>query len=426
MLNKLRKNNNGAAIAWAVLAMLILTVLISGALAIGLAYARHSINDINQKQAYLTARSAVDAIISEVDGYTVEGPIGGVEANYDNPLVLKYVGNTLTVNNFNFPDQMGTATAVIERINTDEIKILATAQKSSQTEDVAAIIKRSVQIIESTVGYIPASTVFKDGFFVTTAFFSDRSSMFIDITGDLYIIDMPKPQNPGRKYYFVGGDLYTDSSQTWGVHFYDSYGHKLYPEDIPDEMDLSLYSVSWDGNYLPITGSWGCDLTSSFASADHVDYPFPWFRLQAGTYDNIVSVSDNSTYYIKLSGNSTLDLDLQNNSWDATSTVFVFIDDGATLNLEWVDPDINLFILGATGSNIFIADWVTMTGGLTGDNVTFEGNFDLNNIQPMTEIPTSYTPPEGGGEGGGEGGDPPEPAEPKEIHTWSFDHYVNN
>ena len=423
MLKKLRNNTSGAAIAWAVLSMLILTILVSAALAIGLAYARHSINDINEKQAYLTARSAVDAIVSKIDGYMVEGPVGAVEANYDNPLVLKYVGNTLTVDNFNFPDKMGTVTAIIERTGSDELKILATAYKSSQSEDVAAIIRRSVQIIESTVGYTPASAVFKNGFFITTALITDTGHMQINITGDLYIIDMPKPPSPGQKYYIVGGDLYTDNSKTWGVHFKDEGGNKLDPQEIPDDMDLTLNSFDWDGNYLPITGPAGCNLTESFANADHVDYPFPWFRLQAGTYNKPLFVSDDSTYYIKLAGSSTLDLNLQKTGGDATATVFVFIDDGSTLNIKSVDDNINLFALGATGSNIILADGVTMTGAITGDNIVFEGDVTINAVQPTAEIPTSYTPPEGGGEGG----EPPtEPAEAKEIHTWSFDRYVNS
>lgn len=423
MLSRLRKHNNGSAIAWAVLSMLILTILVAGALAIGLAYARHSINDINEKQAYLTARSALNAIISKMDGYTAEGPIGAVEANYDNPLVLKYVGNTLTVDGFNFPESMGTASAIIERLDSDRIKILVTAQKSSQTENIAAIFKRSVQIIESTVEYTSASAVFKDGFFVTTAMFSDKGKMYITITGDLYITEMPKPSSPGQKYYFVGGDLYTDGSQTWGVHFYDDENHKIYPQDIPEDMDLNLYEVSWDGNYLPVTGAAGCDLTSSFNSADHNDYPFPWFRLQGGTYSKDIFVADDSTYYIKLSNDSTLDLDLQKTGGENKANVFVFIDDGSTLNLKAVDPDINLYALGAAGSSINIADGVTMTGALTGANITFEGDFYINHSQPSCEIPVSYTPPEGSGEGE----DPStEPEEPKEIHTWSFEYYDND
>ncbi len=57
----------GSALVWAVTSMLVLMILAAAVLAAGGAYARRSINDNASRQAYLTARSAVDAMIAHLE-----------------------------------------------------------------------------------------------------------------------------------------------------------------------------------------------------------------------------------------------------------------------------------------------------------------------------------------------------------------------
>lgn len=64
-MKNLRKNENGSTILWTMLISMVLLVIVAATLSISYAYSHRSLNGNDQKQAYFTARSAVNMVVNE-------------------------------------------------------------------------------------------------------------------------------------------------------------------------------------------------------------------------------------------------------------------------------------------------------------------------------------------------------------------------
>ncbi len=124
-MNRL-KNKDGSAILWTVLLTVIITILLGSLLTLSYGYHNSTIATVTKQQAYFTARSATDMIISELG-----------EKGSESNLMPRRKGLKVTVDDFNFDEsmKMGRAKAVIEKTETDtvEIKVTATYADSQYT-----------------------------------------------------------------------------------------------------------------------------------------------------------------------------------------------------------------------------------------------------------------------------------------------------
>jgi hypothetical protein len=125
----------GSVLTWAIVILLVLTVLVGAVLTLSLSYYTRSLNNNSLKQAYFTARSAVNAIAEELCGSTANGKT----------MLAKLLsnGDVLEIPNIQFDNHqsdMGTCKAVLKRESyrgLDTILITATATVGSQTESVS-------------------------------------------------------------------------------------------------------------------------------------------------------------------------------------------------------------------------------------------------------------------------------------------------
>ena len=127
----------GSVLTWAIVILLVLTVLVGAVLTLSLSYYTRSMNNNSLKQAYFTARSAVNAIAQEL--------CGSVETANGQAMLAKLPsnGDLLEIPNIQFDNNqsdMGTCKAVLKRESyhgLDTILITATATVGSQTESVS-------------------------------------------------------------------------------------------------------------------------------------------------------------------------------------------------------------------------------------------------------------------------------------------------
>ncbi|MEG1436571.1 MAG: hypothetical protein RR911_03270 [Oscillospiraceae bacterium] len=115
-MNKL-KNKDGSAILWTVLLSVIITILLGTLLTLAFGYHNSTITSVKRKQAYFTARSATDMIISELMTNGSESRMMPVRN-----------GAKTQIDNFGFTKDMGTASAEIKRASGDSVKVKVTSK----------------------------------------------------------------------------------------------------------------------------------------------------------------------------------------------------------------------------------------------------------------------------------------------------------
>ncbi|MEG2213842.1 MAG: pilus assembly protein, partial [Clostridiales bacterium] len=80
-------NKRGSAMVWAVISMTVVLLIVTGVVTLSNAYAKRSIDENAGRQAYLTARSMVDVVLSKIDGYHEDFPAGSSSFRYHNTLI---------------------------------------------------------------------------------------------------------------------------------------------------------------------------------------------------------------------------------------------------------------------------------------------------------------------------------------------------
>ncbi|MEG1630981.1 MAG: hypothetical protein RR423_01850, partial [Hydrogenoanaerobacterium sp.] len=154
MISRLKKQNRGSALVWAVVILLVLSIVITGVLTISLNYVNQSNNRNYERQAYFTARSVVTALGDEICKAGEENSIGKTL------LDLLDVGKKLELTNFEFkydgdnpykpnPPKMGKCVATVFRPKEDKIEIEATATIGTQSKAVTLLLEHK----ESAIGF---------------------------------------------------------------------------------------------------------------------------------------------------------------------------------------------------------------------------------------------------------------------------------
>lgn len=128
------RRNSGSLLVWVSVALLLITILAGAVLSIAMAYAQRSTDNNADRQAYFTARSACNAIGGEI----CQGTAGGQGLLQKLP-----VGSKLQVENFDFPQKMGSCTALVERVDIDTIDIAATATVGRRRRTVHLKLNRT-------------------------------------------------------------------------------------------------------------------------------------------------------------------------------------------------------------------------------------------------------------------------------------------
>ena len=71
---RVKPREQGSAMLWSVLVLAIIAIFATGVLTLALSFSQRSIQNDSRQQAYLTARSAVDALSSQLHALEV-GPV---------------------------------------------------------------------------------------------------------------------------------------------------------------------------------------------------------------------------------------------------------------------------------------------------------------------------------------------------------------
>lgn len=129
-------DRKGSVLVWAVVDLLLLSILIGAVLTLSMAYFIRSVNNNSAKQAYYTARSAVDSIA---------GIFCDTASSQNRETLLSKLtadGNNINLSNLKFDANpgMGSCSAVIKRETyngSDTLLITATAVVGKQTKSVS-------------------------------------------------------------------------------------------------------------------------------------------------------------------------------------------------------------------------------------------------------------------------------------------------
>ena len=404
-------NNKGSAIAWAVISLSVIVIIAAASLSSGAAYTLRSVKGNNRRQAYLTARSAVDAVLSRIDGYTVSGSPGTYFA-YDNPLIPQTLGDSADVTGMSFPEDMGLCTAKVTRTAEDVLEITATATVETESRSVRARVERSV---EMTSGGGEVSGVFKGIYAESLKMDANLTLRAVNAT-DLYIGGITGSQNKNSGIS-VGGILYTDLTVTDGKigNMSVAYGGK------GSFRELQLpRSVTLPGTCVNLNDNGGVRdiyLGSGESGFSYVLMKRPDGGAYGGAPDSNGVISDRTaihvgggrSYYIKTAPGATLNLDIVNDTEEA-SAVYVFLDgkngsDEAALNVLSVDETIMLYICGGTGSVVNMSGGLELTGAVSADTLEVTDDFDMGFQAPPAGLAVY------------------DDGEAAETHTWSFVRY---
>ncbi|MEG0838225.1 MAG: hypothetical protein RSF33_00280 [Hydrogenoanaerobacterium sp.] len=172
MISRLKKQNRGSALVWAVVILLVLSIVITGVLTISLNYVNQSNNRNYERQAYFTARSVATALGDEICKAGEGDSIGKTL------LDSLDVGKKLELTDFDFkydeynpdkpdPPKMGKCVATVFRPEEDKIEIEATATIGTQSKAVtlllehkeSAIVFKGVTAQELTSDYGESATL---------------------------------------------------------------------------------------------------------------------------------------------------------------------------------------------------------------------------------------------------------------------------
>ncbi|MDO4552272.1 MAG: hypothetical protein Q4C22_01930 [Bacillota bacterium] len=448
-------NKKGSAIVWAVISLLLITILAAGALVAGKSYAEQSTAANAERQAYLTARSAVNAMLAQVDGYTVSGE-AGEELPYDNVLIPSVTGDSRSVTDFDFTEEMGSCQGYVRRVGEDEVELGATATAGGESRTVKAVVKREVTIEEGSSEGSSVSELFR-GLYSRQLSIGRGVSVITGDGSDIYLKSIGSGDRRDA-LLSAGGDLYTDITPYHGairevkVEVAGLTVRGCPTLELPRDPGLEGPYVMLNDNTVSMVDLWaGRSLTGPLS------YLLGDSRSVAGGIgvddangridrDTTLLISGNDTYAIKVRAGCTLNLNLMNNSeGDEVPVLFIFLDgrDGgrrASLTIRSIEGEAELFVCGGAGSRVTIAEDVEITGAISADILVAEADLTLNyTAPPALTIYSQSDSWSGWGHGGrwpwwpwwGRPGDgeseEPEPGETEtvdiETHTWSFERY---
>lgn len=214
-------SRKGSVLVWAVVDLLLLSILIGSVLTLSMAYYIRSVNNNNAKQAYYTARSAVDSIA----GIFCDATSGQNRETLLSKLTAEGSNINLSDLKFNANPGMGSCSAVIKRESyngSDTLLITATAVVGKQTKSVSLRLQNHTSEQSSPFDQLVIGTSTGSGSSgVTNYGFQTDSRTDLYIGSDLSEFDINitangnSPQLLGNVYskspFYIKSDYYANT-----------------------------------------------------------------------------------------------------------------------------------------------------------------------------------------------------------------------
>ncbi|MEA4823890.1 MAG: TadE family protein [Clostridiaceae bacterium] len=375
-------NRRGSALAWTVIMMTVLTIIAFAILSTGYAYVARSTRNNAERQAYLTARSALEAVVAKLNGLsaTVSGTQTAdfTDETYDD-FLLPPVGGTVNITGFSeFADTLGTVSVTLTREDASSIVLAADATRGDISETLYAHLSREQHVnTGNSPGFIGVSAV--------TLNMSSWNGVLTIYNGDLYVDDSSHGHNNSIQINGDGCTLYQTKKKNPqlhnGVYNLDSITVKVgsvqYTEDAPAVPSILFpstiqYFGSNDGHI------WHYNM---YEFETPTTFEFNAWMLGLATYS--CYVDDQRDYFIRVPSDTYLYMDAsQTASSTGITELFIDVEENGVLEINYIDPNIHLYLFGQPGSTIVIDDNVSFTGAIFGDTVTLKGDAVITYAAP--------------------------------------------
>ncbi len=408
-------DKKGSALIWAVCTLLILMLVLSAVLTSSAAYHARSVRETEKNQAYLTARSAVDAVLATVNGYEAkivgEDELGDIipgeiseedvweKVSAENILLVQ--SGRLDLTNFNFGSQaanMGTITgAYIERIEgTNTWKVSVSAAYGRDTETVTATLQMIDSKQEASYSYVPEKTNMQDIF--KTFYFSSydnpgsrgsgNSATIKFYNADIYIENIVTRPDLRRltfdNHKFVTAMTLTESNdpnfdRAINYSTADREGVLLDGASayLGNESDFSSVAPPAYINLTP--GISTIDIPTVSGTIDYSNKAAQNGYYKTGNTDN---------YFRYVSANATLKM----NSLPSNSEVYIFLGPSAHLTITNANSSSKcVFVYGPAESQVTIStNNTSFYGAIIGPEVTTREEMDFYYYQPKSEVELAF------------------------------------
>jgi hypothetical protein len=382
------QDESGYALVWAVVTMIIAAIMIAGTLLAGQAYASRNLGEAVSNQAYLTARSAAEAIAAKIDGTTATC-LTGETPDYNNPLLpADGASISITGSSFNFPAAMGTVDAASIARSGDQIIVSASASKGGETATVKISILHTMTPEDVEGEYTPVYLNGWVGLFAGTklTFNTNTTSMHVH-DGDIYAYAFAFG---GSKTLtdLIYDNFYINASTALKNRLKGPTALQAYPAQEPVLTNTTNFSTATN-----INGGGTIDLSNNSAI---------YYKLSSNITNGTIKLGDDHDYYIQVPSGRSLTLKLS----AATGTEpRVFIVNSGTVTVS-SPSSVYVYIYGMSGSTININNGISMSGSIYGETVTLSGTFDLTDVDTNTSDPNGV------------------PAYTTENHRWDNNKYL--
>ncbi len=381
-------NNRGSAMIWAMAALMVIVIIIALILTLSLNYSERTTHESMQNQAYLSARSAVDVVLSQISNYSISATSDianmteeqlTAKLSAEAPLLSGMIGVPMPLTDFQFSDSanMGEITsATITRTDEDTWVVSVTAQFADRLETVEAVLERTTESSEITEGEtsdtIPVQKIFH-GFFINTMTLPSNATLTVN-NCNFYLKEFANNNNNTRSIYVNNGDFYT------------YYKMNL----APSGMDYTATINGFSNTKLYLGAGHQC--VGEINEGRTKDIFVPTNDMQKGSLDggetfisfatsmgSVVKDDDNRYYYRFHQGNMSVKL---GELPSAATEVHLFFAQGVKPSFSGTPPNINtrVYIHGDSRAQFTFAADMVINGDIIADQVFFQGDFTLNYI----------------------------------------------
>lgn len=409
------KNKRGSALVWAISAMLILLILVSGGLMIASRTSERSFANSFQRQAYLAARSATDIVIDQMQGYSVgvsvktengnvvEGSDEGADASTiwskvsaENPIIPQNIGEPLSLDlQFDAGMDMGEITsATVTRTDETHWEIAVTAMFREVEETVYAELEmlededsQSHTESKGSAG-VTFQTIFH-GVLVQNLTMNGgtegaRRQLAVN-DGNAFILNLTANGSQAKDYrsFVLGGEnagnFYTNSYLVASSDAGYQYGMNDYENSFVGGAaeyygNLAGGGISFSPN--PLKDPQLLDSNGGGMSADAKDV--------SGTFPAITG-QEKTRYFVIVNNNAGKTLDLAKIG-DNVEVYVLLANKNSSIRIAGsCGPTSYVYVHGANSTNVIFSGDVNMNGALTCDSVTMNGNVTINYHTPFVK-----------------------------------------
>lgn len=138
----MRKNTKGSTLVAAVAVIMIIMIVLGASLTIASSYYKRSINEITQRQVYLSAKSSAEIVASCI-------------AENETKLIPKE-GKTIKIDDINIDDEINNYSGYIFRVDDSTIKIVIEARFDEDFSYQIQIVMKQENLLWTTNSYCEA------------------------------------------------------------------------------------------------------------------------------------------------------------------------------------------------------------------------------------------------------------------------------